>query len=240
MDQERVDLAGEQRELYGPMQSLKLKVGYSNYHHTEFDSGIPSQTFTNRGFDVRLEGRHAPMGPFEGVVGLQGTKYDFAVLGDPTTTLVPNTHNHNYGIFLFEQAKRGSFTYQVGARLETAQSDADVAANNHMAQSRSFTPKSAAAGIIYNLTPVYALAANLTHTERAPSPAELYSNGPHDATASFEIGNPDIGKERSNGMDLALRKRSGMVTGSVGVFYNKFQNFIALIPSGMFDPTSGS
>jgi iron complex outermembrane receptor protein len=240
MDQERADLAAERRDLGGPLQSIKMKVGYSNYRHTEFDSGEPSQTFTNKGFDVRLEGRHAQMGPFEGVVGFQGTKYNFAVLGvDPTTTLVPITYNSNYGLFLFEQAKSGAFTYQIGARVESAKSEAEPSSTSPFKQSNSFTPKSAAAGIIYTWNTAYALAANVTHTERAPSPAELYSNGPHDATATFEVGNPDIGKERSNGIDVALRKRSGTVTGSVGVFYNKFQNFIALIPSGTFEPVSG-
>ena len=241
MDQERADFAGEKRDLGGPLQSVKVKVGYSNYQHTEFDSGAESQTFTNKGFDVRLEARHAQIGPFEGVIGFQGTKYNFAVLGvDPTATLVPVTYNSNYGIFLFEQAKAGRFTYQFGLRGERAKSDAEPAVTFPVATSRSFSPKSAAAGVIYDLTKEYALALNLTHTERAPAPAELFSNGPHDATASFEVGNPDIGVEKSNGIDLALRKRSGRVTGSVGVFYNKFQNFIALIPTGAIDPASNS
>ena len=241
MDQERADFAGEKRDLSGPLQSVKVKVGYSNYQHTEFDSGVPSQKFTNRGFDARIEARHARLGPLDGVVGFQGTRYDFAVLGDdPTTVLVPTTHNSNYGVFVFEQAKSGAFTFQFGIRSERAKSDADAAANLAMPTSRSFTANSAAAGAIYELTKEYSLALNVTHTERAPAPAELFSNGPHDATASFEVGNPDIGKEKSNGVDLALRKRSGRVTGSVGVFYNKFQNFIALIPSGVIEPVSGS
>jgi iron complex outermembrane receptor protein len=153
---------------------------------------------------------------------------------------VPNTHNHNYGVFLFEQVKRGSFTYQFGLRGERATSDAEAAANLAVATSRNFSPVSGAAGVIYDLTKEYALAFNLTHTERAPAPAELYSNGPHDATATFEVGDPNLSKEKSNGVDLALRKRSGQVTGSVGVFYNKFQNFIALVPTGLIDPGSGS
>ena len=39
--------------------------------------------------------------------------------------------------------------------------------------------------------------------------SELFANGPHIGTVAFEIGDPGLGIERSNGLELNLKKRSG-------------------------------
>jgi iron complex outermembrane receptor protein len=236
MKQETINFAGEARELPG-FQSVKVKVGFTNYRHNELDAGIVEQTFATKGFNSRVEARHNDIGPFEGVIGFQGTNYSLGVLG--LQPLLPNTQNWSYGLFAFEQAKTGPVTWQAGANVARAQSDAAVGPNNPVPLSRGFTPVSVALGAVYTLTPDYALALNATHTERAPSPQELYSNGPHDVTGTFEIGNPDLKVERSNGVDLALRKRNGPWSGAVSVYYNKFQNFIFLTDTGLTDPGTG-
>ena len=93
---------------------------------------------------------------------------------------------------------------------------------------------------MYSLNRAYAVALNLSRTERAPNYQELFANGPHIATNAFEIGNRSFGLEVSNAVDLSLRKREGRVTGSAGVFYNRFSNFIALVSDATFvDPDAG-
>ena len=84
----------------------------------------------------------------------------------------------------------------------------------------------ASAGLVWNLGPDYAITLSAAHSERAPTAQELYSNGPHPATAAFEIGNPALAKERSTGLDLNLRKRTGRVTGAVSLFQNRFHGYV--------------
>ena len=52
--------------------------------------------------------------------------------------------------------------------------------------------------------------------------------GPHVATQSFEIGSTILDLEEAVGLDLSLRKMTGLVTGSVNLFYNTYDNFIFL------------
>jgi len=61
-----------------------------------------------------------------------------------------------------------------------------------IARNPSFTPKSGSVGLIQNLP--YDLVGSITaqYVERAPKPAELFSRGAHDATATFDIGNPNL------------------------------------------------
>ncbi len=85
---------------------------------------------------------------------------------------------------------------------------------------------------MYKLTPIWSLAATLSYTERAPTFYELYANGPHAATGTYEVGDADADKEKAVSTDLALRFDNGVHKGSVGVFYSRFSNYIGLLASG--------
>ena len=76
---------------------------------------------------------------------------------------------------------------------------------------RDFTGFSGAAGVRFALWKGGAFVANYTHAYRAPALEELYNNGPHDGTLSFEIGNPNLKPETNNGVDLSLRQQNKRV-----------------------------
>ncbi len=71
-----------------------------------------------------------------------------------------------------------------------------------------YTPKSGSIGLIQNLP--YDLVASITaqYVERAPKPAELFSRGAHDATATFDIGNPNLTIETARSIEVGLRRAS--------------------------------
>ena len=72
-----------------------------------------------------------------------------------------------------------------------------------------FTPKSASIGLIHDLP--WGLVASITgqYVERAPKPAELFSRGPHEATVTFDIGNPNLGIETAKSIEIGLRRATG-------------------------------
>jgi iron complex outermembrane receptor protein len=70
------------------------------------------------------------------------------------------------------------------------------------------------------------VATSATFTERAPTPEELFANGPHLATSAFEIGNPNLDTETSLAFDVSFRKTQGRVTGELNVFHNQFSDFV--------------
>jgi iron complex outermembrane receptor protein len=62
--------------------------------------------------------------------------------------------------------------------------------------------------------------------QRAPSAEELYSGGPHDATVTFDVGNPDFKKETSRNIELTLQKTTGLVRWKANLFENHAKDFI--------------
>lgn len=233
MRQQRVDLAGEWRDLAPLVKAIKVKYGYSDYKHTELEGDVPGTTFKNRGYDTRVELVHDRIGPFQGAIGLQITNFDFSALGDEA--FLPPTRNRALGVFLFEEVPLGRVTLQFGGRLDRSAVEADPSAILATADSRNFNTRSGSAGIIYNFTSDYAVAFTMAYTERAPNYQELFSNGRHAATGAFESGDRNLAIEKSTAFDLALRKKRGRLTGSVGVFHSRFDNFIALAPTGADD-----
>jgi iron complex outermembrane receptor protein len=89
-----------------------------------------------------------------------------------------------------------------------------------------FTPKSAAVGLLQDLP--WNMVASITaqHVERAPKPAELFSRGAHDATATFDIGNPNLKIEKADSIEVGLRRANAPVRFELTAYYTKFTGFI--------------
>jgi iron complex outermembrane receptor protein len=94
------------------------------------------------------------------------------------------------------------------------------------ARNLHFTPKSASVGLIQDLP--YGLVASITgqYVERAPKPAELFSRGAHDATATFDIGNPNLGIETAKSIEIGLRRATGPLRFEATAYYTRFNGFI--------------
>jgi iron complex outermembrane receptor protein len=234
MQQDHYAFASEVRDLDGPFSSVKLDAGYTDYEHRELEGGEVGTTFKNKGYEARVQARHQPIGPIEGVVGAQVNRSEFQALGEEA--FVPQTDTDSVALFLLEDWQATErLKLSLGGRLEHTQVDPDAAGNQRFAaadSASSFTVGSASAGAVYTLTPVWSLAATLAYTERAPTFYELYANGAHVATGTYEVGDAGLSKEKALSSDLALRFDNGTHKGSLGVFYSHFSNYIGLLGSG--------
>jgi iron complex outermembrane receptor protein len=67
---------------------------------------------------------------------------------------------------------------------------------------------------------------NLSHSERAPGAEELYVNGPHPGTQAFEIGDPGLSKEKSNGVELTLKGSGDGYSYGVSAYHMWFSDYI--------------
>ncbi|MBC8039122.1 MAG: TonB-dependent receptor [Opitutaceae bacterium] len=231
--QRRVDFAAEVKQEFGIFSGARLKFGTADYRHVELEAGAPGTTFTNTGYEGRLELLHAPLAGFTGAWGVQTQRSDFDIVG--AEAFMPPALTENHALFVFEETKTGPLTWQAGARVENQSIDTRANANFPVAQSRDETTLSLSGGVIYAINPAYALAFSVTGTERAPNAQELYSNGPHIGTASYEVGDPTLATEKSLGAELSLRKLTGFVTGSFNLFANRFDGFIFEQDTGAID-----
>src|SRR5690606_21779895 len=97
---------------------------------------------------------------------------------------------------------------------------------------RSDTGWAGSAGAVWPFRNPWTLALALSRTERPPNVQELFADGAHVGTQTYEIGDADLDHERSMGIDLSLRRRHGRVTGELTLFANQFDGFIHEQPTG--------
>ena len=168
------------------------------------------------------------------MIGAQVSRNEFSALGEEA--FVPHTDTDSLALFMLEQWQATQrLNLSLGARLEHTRVDPDAKGNETFAaadSASSFNAFSLSSGAVYQLDPVWSLAANLGYTERAPTFYELYANGAHVATGAYEVGDASLNKEKAISGDLALRFDNGTHKGSVGVFYSHFRNYIGLIGTG--------
>jgi iron complex outermembrane receptor protein len=234
--QRRWDLAGSVSAPAAALKSVSYKLGVSDYAHSEFAGGVAGSTFTNQGWDARVDFELARSGALEGVVGVQSGRFDFAVAGDEA--FLPTTRNANDALFgSFVQPLSADTRLRYGFRAESAKVSAaawthEGLASNPGAASASFTPASLALAWIKDLDAQWSATLSLTRTERAPNFQELFADGPHMGTDAYEVGDRTLGKEKGFGLELELAKTRGAISGSFSVYYNRFSSFIVQQANG--------
>ena len=207
---------GEYRPLDGPLEVIRTWAGYSVYRHDEIgigEDGIDGiqAIFKNREAEARIEFQHVPValpfGTLTGALGLQGNR---RVLNSQLESFLPPTESRSQAVFLFEELAVGNgMRFQAAGRIEgdrlnsiAAQFPADYVPvpGQDVFQyglTRRFAPKSASIGALQDLPYGFVGSLNASYVERAPTSYELFSQGPHDATATFEIGDPSLRLERA-------------------------------------------
>lgn len=217
---ERWDVRGELRDPVPGFTRLRLRAAFTDYKHDEIEGTEVATTFKNKGHDARLEMEHVPLGGWRGVVGLQTTKRDFSALGEEAYVAPTLTKKH--AAFLVEEYNLAQWRFEAGLRHEWQDIDVDsTTLKDHSASGTSIS-----LGAVWKFAPQYSLGSTISRTHRLPSAEELYANGVHMATATYELGNENLGKETSNNIDLTLRKYAGATTFSLSAYRNKIDNYI--------------
>jgi iron complex outermembrane receptor protein len=233
LKQTRYDLAGDVTRPFGFFRSAKLRFGYARYRHSELDGDDVATSFENNAWEGRVELPHEALGPVTGTIGVQAAHSNFAVGG--AEVVAPPSHSTTGGVFALEELKSGGVTYNGGARLETQSLrlgevplslPAFPGYAARTGQKKEFTAGSASFGAVWYPKDGYAVGASLAYSERIPTTQELYSNGPHGGTGTYEVGTSNLEKEKSVGFDLNVRRRAGFVTGTISAFVNRFSGYL--------------
>ena len=223
LQQNRFDIDSLIRSPFEGFDALRIKLGQSDYRHTELEAGTdPHVRFTNRSLESRIELSHQPMAGWRGRFGVQtdGSTVQALNLHHPEESTVPRTRSNSTAAFIVEETDIGSVRLNAGARIE------QVGRRPTGTTNRNFTLGSASFGALWGFTPGYALGSTLSLAQRAPTAEELYSNGAHHPTETFDIGDPSLQKETSQNIDLSLQKTEDRLRWKGNLFQNKINNFV--------------
>ena len=220
LDSDRWDLRGEVRNPLPGFAKARLRASLTDYRHDELEERVVATSFMNKAHDARVELEHVQVKGWRGVVGLQTTRRDFRTEGEEA--YVPPTVTKKHAAFITEEYKLDNWRFEAGARHEWQ----DIVVSSATQGDSDARGTSVALGAVWKFQPQYSLRAGVARSHRLPTSEELYADGVHLATATYEIGNQDLGKETSNNIDLTLRKFEGDTTFSLSAFHNRVDNYI--------------
>ncbi|ACR14109.1 outer membrane protein [Teredinibacter turnerae T7901] len=273
LEQDRYQLISEIQLDNKWLSAINTRIGYTDYTHSEIENGEPSTTFNNKTTEFKLDVMHQPVAHWKGGVVLQYKSSDAQASGEEAFT--PPSDSDSLGLAIVEERHFNNLLVQLGARVEQVNVSADEvrlpALEFHVheegeheeeehehdgtdvlfAEDLTFNPVSLSAGLVWEFTPGYNAAIAISHAERAPSAAELFSFGAHMGTRSYEVGalfelhdegeeghfdvsgaDPEL--ETSNNIDLTFRKHEGDFGVILNAFYNQVDNYYYQTATGFF------
>lgn len=248
MEQDRFGLTGE---IYNPVngiEQLNFTSAYTDYQHAEIEDGMPGTRFTNKTFETRLTAEHSDIAQWHGLFGIHHQNSDFAAIGEEAFT--PASKTDSLALFVLEERSFGDVKAQLGSRIERTKHTIDqLTVSDELTvfdTNTSLNAVSASAGVVWNFQPGFTWTANFSHSARVPSATEIYANGLHLATSSYELGaayqivedgeielsTNSVQREVANNFDIGFHKISGDLTFSYNFFYNQVNDYLYQADSG--------
>ncbi len=236
---------GEWRAPSSVVDAIRFWGGITDYKHNEIGLANPAdfttdgvrQTFTNKEQEGRVEAQLAPFNlrfaSLTTAIGVQGGHQELTAPSPDNAGLWDPNRNNRIAGYMFNEFKFNADTKaQIAGRIERvdlsgmARSFDAAGVMTSTAASPGYTPKSISFGVIQSLP--WDLTGSLTaqYVERAPKPAELFSGGGHDATGTFDKGNPNLGVEAAQSLELGVRRTQGPVRFEATAYVTKFKGFI--------------
>ena len=217
---ERYDVRTELDDPFAGFKKLRAQASYTDYQHDEIEEDTISTRFKNKGYDGRLELVHNPLGAWEGVIGTQYGQQKLELTGEEAF-LAPNT-TKKWSVFALEHAQLNDVHVELAARAEKQKIDIDDSSKKDFDGS-AFSVSGAAN---WEFAPNYKLSLVTSHQERLPLAQELYADGGHFATNTYELGNDQLSKEKSNNVELGFHYDDNTFDYHVHVYHNWFDDYI--------------
>ncbi len=240
-EQPRIDLKQDRTEFKGRLnlsgffQSVDLDAVNSRYRHSEWvnEGGgiVPEVTFRNKGDELRLEGITRTFGATRGTIGFQRSNSRFNAFNDEgNNTFLPNARTTGDALYATALTQAGALQINGGLRHEDhrVRGDQRSECGDIAAADRKLNLNSASLGARLPVNAENSVSLQVNHSERAPTAVELFACGKHEATFNAQYGNPNLPKEKANGIDLSWAFKNTQWNNRATVYQQDFSNFITL------------
>ena len=242
----RIDLAqtrftskGEFRPQSSAVDIVRFWLGAVEYHHDELgldDAGLDGvrATFNNHAQEAKTEIKFMPLlTPLGALISAVGTQFDHQQIdtaGDAGGLLGSARTNRGAAYFFNELWLTETLRTLLAGRIETVRLDGTAGIFPPALvpppddpllslQSLGFTPKSISFSVLKALPSWMVASATVQRIQRAPTALELFAHGAHDASGTFDIGDPGLKIETANTAELGLKRTEGAFRFDGKIYY---------------------
>lgn len=204
------------------INNLELNFNRTYFNQVEYESnGSIGSEFVNYDYQLELIANDN-----NGISGIYSQFRDFKIGGFVFT---PPSKSLNLSTFYFRSLNAGNFEIEFSGRYEFNKITPEFerfSPKIGFIRERTFNSISISASINHLLTEQSSYGLIISRSSRVPTIEELYSEGPHLAAYSYEIGNPELQIERGFGYEFFTDFYSPKFRFNLSGFYYDFQYFI--------------
>lgn len=245
LKQTRYDVRGERTLDLQAFEKVRFSIGHADYQHAEIavSDGAVGTRFLSKGTEGRIELVHREHEGHQGAIGAQALQREFEALG--AEAFVPSVRVSELGLFTLQRFDREIWGLDLGARIDKRQltaklkgrttSDAASSAGLDWAttgETRNFTNVSASAGLFWKPAEHQFYALSIASNGRAPSEVELFADGPHGGTGSYEVGDPRFKSETVLSIEATARYTTDALQIEGHLYSARYRGFIEENPTG--------
>ena len=227
-EQERA--AGRFRSVIRPgggFEAIELDGGYTWYRHNEWEPpDILGTLFERQIASGEARVRHAGWGPFAS--GAVGARVSWEQFGFGGALYSPNTQRRTQAAYVLEEIQLDPVLIEAGLRYDRVDLEPNREERSDIGhiRARSFGAISGSLGALLRVTRQFTVGASVGRAFRTPDVHELYSEGPHLAANSFDVGNPSLETETGLGIDVFGRFTRQRLSAEVTWFRNTIAGYI--------------
>jgi len=211
---------------------LKLNLAYQSNLRQEFgnpeEPGEKELFFDLKTFNYTLHWQLPEMNEWHTTIGVNGMRQANENKG--AEVLIPEYNLFDVGAFVYAQRFFKKTTISGGIRFDNRSVDSksfvDGTEEKFKAFTRSFSNFSGSIGISHEPSDKVTLKANIARGFRAPTLAELASNGAHEGTNRYEYGDNNLRSETSLQTDAGIDLNGEHISLGIAAFYNSISDFI--------------
>ena len=206
-------------------ETLDIDQKFINYGHSEYESN-KNQVAVRLGHEIfflqsKLTGLNREL----------GASAQYRLFKASGFYWTPNTSESNFSIFGFREKDMSGLIAQVSFRGEYSIIDPKVNKgarfsniNGNSVNRKNFGFLSISAGLIKSWENLK-FSSTIMRTGRTPGIEDLFSDGPHLGSYSYEIGNPDLDFEETFGFENSMQYQKDKFFLLLNGFFNKSPNF---------------
>jgi len=215
---------------------LDADFGYISNDRSEFeDSYIANLHMKLKTLNYNVKYYLPKIGKFESIIGTQGMRQTNTNSGEEY--LIPDATTNDLGLFGTVNYEWNKNVIQAGIRFDNrtiTSIEHGISGNEGYFEAidKKFQSFNSSLGFKTNLAEKTTLRLNFASGFRAPNLAELTSNGVHEGSNRYEIGNINLKNEQNFQTDLNLEYRNSHFELFVNGFYNHINNYIFISPNG--------
>ncbi len=224
------------QKLYFKNSKLEATADYVFNDRKELESQDETALFMKlKTFNYNVRYYLPDFGKFETIIGFQGMNQENRNFGEEK--LIPDAKIDDFGFFGTSQYKFNKNIIQFGLRYDFRNVTTKAFGENgtegaFQELDKNYESVNTSLGFKTDVTDKITSRINFATGFRAPNLSELSSNGVHEGSNRYEIGNSNLKTEQNFQVDLNVDYNSEHFDFFVNGFYNNINNYIFISPNG--------